>query len=396
MGLTFRGDLDANRERVEMIAKPALRLAKRLYRKSPAENLARLQGILTPSPRGAKNDVLDQLLGHPSLPIMLGWKLSRSDCRNYLLLGNAEQIQSWHLERYLPHTSIEIREWDWELPEATPSRASELAGQGSTEIVICRAPTSASHWDATRTLRSELDQPVRTIGELLLSFTQVFALTNKLDYFLNSFEDILRIYLGHAYFGPLDQLDALFPLATRRVLEFGCFDGYQTLGLAHLGAEVTCVEARAENVVKTRAAVDAVGVSPVRICMDDFHNVTAQQYGRFDLAFAHGVYYHAVQPLLFLENLTAISDNIFVGGFCASDELPDSPWQSLADEHGEYRVKCYSEGKDFTAGVNDVGYFFEKSDLAKFFEQREYRVTVISDEPSTRVSGRYFRFLAQR
>ena len=130
--------------------------------------------------------------------------------------------------------------------------------------------------------------------------------------------------------------------------------------------------------------------------MDDFHNAVAGKYGRFDLAFAHGVYYHSVAPLTFLSNLVDLSDNVFVGGYCATDNLPAGPWESLSDGEHSYRVKPYVERTDYSAGVNTRAYYFHKEDLQAFFARRGFEITVMSDHPLPKVAGCFYRFLARK
>ena len=131
--------------------------------------------------------------------------------------------------------------------------------------------------------------------------------------------------------------------------------------------------------------------------MDDFHNASAATCGRFDLAFAHGVYYHSIAPFVLFENLRTLADAIYLGGYCATDELPASPWVELNYEGRTYRVKKYLEVVDhFTAGVNPIGYYFAAEDFMRFFTERGHQVTVIADEAREGPAGRYLRFLATR
>ncbi len=126
-------------------------------------------------------------------------------------------------------------------------------------------------------------------------------------------QEIAPIYAGEQYFGPLDELNQVFPLAGKRIIEFGPMEGAQTAGLVQLGAQsVTAIEARGGSFIKTMIARYCFNWNNVEIVMDDFHNADRQKYGEFDLAFAHGVYYHSFVPFFFLENLMSLSDNIFI------------------------------------------------------------------------------------
>jgi hypothetical protein len=194
--------------------------------------------------------------------------------------------------------------------------------------------------------------------------------------------------VGKDYFGPLDKLNAAFPLAGKRVIEFGPMEGAQTAGLLHLGAQsVTCIEARAVSFIKTMIACYCFGWDRVKLIMDDFHNADRNKYGEFDLAFAHGVYYHSMAPFLFFENVMSLADNIFIGGYCTAENAPPSPpstleysFETLEYEGKKYPVKKIRIGNSYNSAVNLHGYHFDRNDLLNFFRERGYEVTVIRDE----------------
>ena len=350
----------------------------RAWRKSPAENLHFLREKFLPQATDRRNDMLDDLLSLRSLPRVLAWRLRSIPEKDILLLGYQGDLPQ------LPGKNINRRVWSFGEP---------LPSDADGALVICAIPRTASDW---RTLQDLRANRVYSIGELIAPFSQItFLMKSSVNYFFRTPDEILPYYLGEDFFGPLQKLDSLFPLRNQRVIEFGPFDGCQTIGLTHLGADVTAIEARAENVIKTRAAFSALDLG-VQIRMDDFHNVSGDRYGRYDLAFAHGVYYHSIAPFVFLENLVSLSDNVFVGGFCATDTLPANPWQSLEHAGRSYRVKVYDETTGFTAGVNHIAYFFEATDLMAFFGERGYAVQVISEEPQTVTAGKFLRFLATR
>jgi len=368
-----------------------------LWKRSPAENFAIAQARLTPrnDMPESRNDMLDPLMALSSFPVIAGWCLAKLPVTDIMLLGDARTIESWQIDKILTDKNICIRNWTW-----TDGLDTDYSGR----IVICRAPYSPEHWDTIWKANKTAVHAVRvtTIGELIAPFLQVVALTKCFDYFVKSIDDIIPWYLGKNvkvgyadFFGPLKELDAIFPLAGKTVIEFGCLDGYQSLGLCHLKARLTCLDARAENVIKTRAALNAVGFD-APIFVDDFHNAHANKYGRFDLAFAHGVYYHSVAPFVFLENLVSLSDHIFLGGYCATDDLPVQGWEHIEYQRRVYRAKHYTERQHFTAGINKHSWYFHKDDLKRFFAERGFEITTISDEPQNDKAGNYSRFLASR
>lgn len=368
-------------------------LCRELLEDSPRNNFVklhrRLMTTLHPNELAAKapaNKVLNDLLDSPSLPQLFAFAVSRHE-GDLLLAGERARFGS-ALESL---RAAEWREFRW------GDSASTLRAPAKTQVVLCLLPVTGQHWAQVAALKRELGGRLLLLTELLLPFTRLTFLQSRLGYFMKELPQILPFYLGEKLFGPLDRLDALCPLAQKSVIEFGPFDGCQTAGLVKLGARaITCIEARAENVTKTCTAADVFGWPQVRVVMDDFHNADGAKYGRHDLAFAHGVYYHAVAPLVFLENLRSLSDAVFLGGFCATDGNPAGSWSELAHEGRSYRVKEYRECDTFTAGVNECAYFFHGEDLMRFFTERGDRVEVISDEPMQVPAGRFLRFLARR
>ena len=335
-----------------------------------------------------ENDVLFDLLQSPRLAQLTAVSLSRLSGEPLLLAG-ADPRFAGAVDHLRTRGRIaEWREWRW------GDRPELLSTRDAGRLVLCLVPASAEEWTEVAQFKKALGARFTLLTELLLPLTQLPFLQSKLSYVTEKFDRLLWRYLGEKRSGPIHDLNAHWPLAGRTVIEFGPLDGCQTAELIHAGAaQVTCVEARPENVTKTRAAAEAFGWSQIRVIMDDFHNADAIRCGRFDLAFAHGVYYHSIAPFVFLENLRTLADTIFVGGFCATDESPPTPWIELTYEGRTFRAKQYVENAACTAGINRLGYFFAGEDLMRFFAERGHRVAIISDEKKTETAGRYLRFL---
>ena len=259
---------------------------------------------------------------------------------------------------------------------------------------------NSRHWQALKRLREDASVRVIGIQELLLPFAPIQMAQSLLPYFqeTSTLAAIVPYYLGREYFRPIDRLDEVFPLSGKSVIEFGPMDGCLTAGLVAAGVgRLVSIEARAENFIKTLVARQVFGWDNVELVMDDFHNADRVTYGRFDLVFAHGVYYHSVAPFHFFENMLSLSDHVFIGGFCATDSSPDGPYERLRYQDREYRAKRYEERSELmTSGINASGYFFHTEDLLRFFRDEGCDVEVLSDDPSDVTAGRYVRFLARR
>ena len=339
-----------------------------------------------------RNDVVEGILQAKTLPDILAHRLRRMGAKPLVLLGDKSAIDAWDLPAKCDGLSVESLDWGLGEGRETPSVPPEA------NVIVCHVPARPEEWLSVSALKESFGDRVFTLVELLLPYSRILDLQGKLDYLITDFDELACYYLGREFFGPLPELNDAFALEGKRVVEFGPFDACQTAGLVSLGVEsVRCIEARNENAVKTLAAANAFGWDNVTVTMDDLHNVDAAKYGRYDLAFAHGVYYHSIAPFLFLGNLAGLSDNVFIGGYCATEGDAAGEFTTLTHEGVEYRVKVYEEppGK-FFAGVNPYGYYFHPDDLKRFFSDRGYSIHVITDEPEGTKTGRYLRFLAQK
>ncbi|MCH7554201.1 MAG: class I SAM-dependent methyltransferase [Chloroflexi bacterium] len=283
-------------------------------------------------------------------------------------------------------------------PSAGQLSGGNGAGQGS-DIVVCTWAETPEDWEALARMRTASSQRVLTLSELLLPLTVLMESHKRLPYKFKSLAEMMPYYTGRKYLGPIDELNQAFPLADKRIVEFGPMGGYQTAALVNLGAErVLCVEARAENALKTLAAKAAFGWDGVEVVMDDFHNVSGANYGRFDLAFAHGVYYHSFAPMRFFQNLFSLADHIFFGGYVTEETPPGPGFVELGLDGATYWAKEHADGYGWDQGVNTKSYYFTEEAVRRLFETHGYRIIGISNEEDTPAEGpiRYLRFLASR
>lgn len=307
------------------------------------------------------------------------------------LLGNVEETSL--LGQALNSRGFKVKAFDWDWDSQLP----DLSGEEM--VALCKLPMNERQWRAVRSLKQKLGPRLMGLPELVLPATTIRQAQASLTYALETLEEVAPYYLGEKYFGPLDKLNDLFPLAGKSIIEFGPMEGAQTAGLVNLGAKhITCIEARAESYIKTEMARYALGWDNVNLVMDDFHNADDLKYGVFDLAFAHGVYYHSIAPFFLFENLMSLSRNIFLGGYtydratASRDSL-----EALEYEGKKYELKRIPTGRSFNTGINQYGYHFTSDDLVGFFEERGYDVKVIADEDSGDPWGdRYLTFLASK
>lgn len=306
------------------------------------------------------------------------------------LLGSQDEIDFLRseIEEY-GHGVVPVL-WNWDGPESAGIPDNAI-------IVLCKVPLSEQEWRTVAAFQDRFGSRVVGIQELVLPFTTIQQAQAALTYNIPHLEELVSYYQSRNFFGPIAELNALYPLAGKRVIEFGPMEGAQTAGLVHFGASVTCIEARAVSMIKTMIAKYCFNWGNVSLVMDDFHNARQSKYGTFDLAFAHGVYYHSIVPFYLFENLMSLSANIFIGGYCVENVSSHPDHEVLEYEGKQYHVARIKIGNTYNSAINEFAFHFTKEDLIGFFSNRGYRTTVISDEPAGDVYGdRYVRFLAQR
>lgn len=185
-------------------------------------------------------------------------------------------------------------------------------------------------------------------------------------------------------------------LTDRTVLELGCFEGVHTTGLCQFASEVTAVDVRIENVVKTLLRCGMYGVTP-HVFLADVDSIPLDpRLPEVDVCFHCGVLYHLVDPVAHLQELLArVKYGILLDTHYAKDEDAKEvynvgnrayPYKRYA-EHGMHNVfaGAYDHAKWLTLGtlqeiLTQAGFSkFEK--LVPREERNGSRVMIIARKP---------------
>jgi len=113
-------------------------------------------------------------------------------------------------------------------------------------------------------------------------------------------------------------LHELINLTGKSVLEVGCFEGIHTLGLRLYCKDVTAVDIRPSNVVKTLTRLSMHG-SDAKVFVADVEALP-EEFGRFDLIFHCGVLYHLMAPLEHVFALAHLCKTLFLDTHIARNE----------------------------------------------------------------------------
>ena len=267
--------------------------------------------------------------------------------------------------------------------------------------LFCQGEMDDDHWRWLNRMSSMYPETVRTVWAVCKSSIVLKKATSVLEY-LDNFAITESAYVLPPPEVPRSErfmnLDKRHPLKNKTIIEFGPMEGCHTAAFVALGAQhVTSIEIRPENFIKTAIAKEIYGWKNVTLAFDNFHAATGARYGHFDMCVANGVYYHSDAPFVFLENLLDLSDIIFIGGYCATDDLPKDDWIELKYEGRSYRAKPWAEPLlHFTAGVARHSYYFSVESLAQWFEDKGCSLSLRDTIPLEKYAGAYSWFCAER
>jgi len=160
-----------------------------------------------------------------------------------------------------------------------------------------------------------------------------------------------------------------FDLSDKHVLEIGCFEGIHTIGLAQLSRQVTAIDARIENIVKTIVRCAFFGFAPRVFKCDVEWEPLPIKWLSSDILHHVGVLYHLKDPV---RHLLRIGQYVRLGlmldtHYCR-DEQAD---QTYEVEQRSYRYREYTEHglKDPFSGMHEHAKWLRQDDIVALLRQ---------------------------
>ena len=292
--------------------------------------------------------------------------------------GHTSKIVEWHYGQNMPPLPESGRAILCEVPRTAEDHAALFAFKE-------RHPRCETIW--------ELTLPIATVRELIAVFDYNVGDDDRFAGKPESLADHQRYFAQMASLycararrawpeGPnrptsiargIEMLD----LKGRTIIEFGPADAVHTGRLIAAGArQVTAVEGQPENVVKLLTAKYAMGWDNLDIIADNFQVPGRWASRRYDAVFAHGVYYHCLNPFYFFDQLTRISDMMFIGGWVATDKVRISEWHELRYGGNLYRAQVYDEKPHFRAGLTRRNVYPDAQSIDDFFARAGYKAVL--------------------
>lgn len=174
----------------------------------------------------------------------------------------------------------------------------------------------------------------------------------------------------------ITKLHKTIDLAGKSVLEIGCFEGIHTIGLCSQGANVTAVDLRPLNVVKTSVRLACYGYS-ARVVTLDVENPDVN-LPDFDVIFHCGVLYHLEDPVAHLQRLLPHCQTIYLDTHVAGEADDDA---TLESGGRTYHGHQHDEGgwADPFSGRGKGAFWLKTSDLVKLVEEAGLRTELWSE-----------------
>jgi len=136
-------------------------------------------------------------------------------------------------------------------------------------------------------------------------------------------------------------LNRRFDLGSASVLEIGCFEGVHTAGLCRLSREVTAVDGRLENVVKTIVRTAMFGFHPTVLLCDVEEAEQSACLPEVDVVHHVGVLYHLKDPVAHLHAIARLTRRVLM--LDTHFALPDEATSSFTSGGTTYRCRRYDE-----------------------------------------------------
>jgi tRNA (mo5U34)-methyltransferase len=186
-----------------------------------------------------------------------------------------------------------------------------------------------------------------------------------------------------------------FDLADKHVLEVGCFEGIHTVGLSMFARQVTAIDARVENVVKTIVRCALFGRRPVIFKCDVEARPLPYEELACDVLHHVGVLYHLKDPVTHLLDLQRF---VRFGVMLDTHYADESEANESYDAGGRaFRYKRYREygHADPFSGMSDHSKWLRLDDLTGLLARAGFNEIEVVEKRAER-NGPRVLLLARR
>ncbi len=173
-----------------------------------------------------------------------------------------------------------------------------------------------------------------------------------------------------------------FNLTDKHVLEVGCFEGIHTIGLSQYAKNVTAVDSRIENVVKTIVRCAFFGYHPTVFQCNLEEGPVNVRFLSCDIIHHVGVLYHLRNPV---QHLLGLGKYVRLGVMLDTHyALPNEAIENDEINGIRYQYKKYNEGSDVFSGMYDYARWLTLDDIVAFLKTTGFKQVEILEKRSER------------
>lgn len=184
-------------------------------------------------------------------------------------------------------------------------------------------------------------------------------------------------------------MDEYFSLADKHVLEIGCFEGIHTIGLSKYANQVTAIDGRIENVVKTIVRCSLFGYKPTVFKLNIEEDLT-EYFNLLSADVMHhvGVLYHLKDPVTHLLELGKyIRQGVMLDTHYADEKQADDFYEHNGKKY--YYKKHREEGyQDVFSGMYDYAKWLKLVDIVSLLKESGFKQVEIIQQRNERNGSR--------
>lgn len=186
-----------------------------------------------------------------------------------------------------------------------------------------------------------------------------------------------------------------FGLRDKEVLEIGCFEGIHTIALCAICKNVTAIDSRIENVIKTIVRAALFGERPAVFKCDVETAEDWSLLGPVDVVHHVGVLYHLRDPVTHLLRLGKIArEGVMLDSHFAT---PEQATERYRVDGREFPYKRYGEGgrSDVFSGMYDHAKWLTLEDVRRLLAEASLTRVQIIEERMERNGPRVLLFASR-
>ena len=223
---------------------------------------------------------------------------------------------------------------------------------------------------------------------------------NIIDIFQNSFFTILpdlKTSPGSAGLmddGRLKWVNELYPLTDKKVLECGPLELAHSYMMNLFGAsEIVSVESNSYCYLKCLCIKDIYKLNNVKLLLGDINKYITESNQIFDFVLCSGILYHMSNPVQLIENISKITDKMFIWTHIYNSKSDTICIQKFAENSFEYSGTVYHgkrqiyqdsgiSGKQYCGGCNNNSFWLTQESLFEALNKYGFNKITVNDSLS--------------